>query len=100
LTTKKETTPKKAKEPPAYDFDFRSRFGRNVSPNVASVFRCKECGGYIYPLRRFIWSCETMLCGPVIPDHVIRERIIAVTGPDDRGIAADVMRLVRDYKPE
>jgi len=100
MSAKKPPAEKRPKQPPAYDVDFRSRFGVNVSPDVAEVFRCKVCGGYIYPLRRLLWSCETMLCGPVIPDSELRYRLSCVLRPDEGQCIVDVMRFVRDNKPE
>lgn len=68
----KRTEPTKAKKLPAYDVDFRSRFGINISPCVAEIFRCKECHGYLYPLRREMWACKKMLCGKLVPkSHLI-----------------------------
>lgn len=88
MSTSKKADAGTSKKPPAYDADFRSRFGVNVSPRLAEAIRCHACNGYLYPLRKEVWACEKVLCGKLVPKHVIIERMIAI----EPGLRGDCLR--------
>lgn len=99
MDTEKQGSLKQFEFGPGFDEDFARVFGENVAPTVAEVFRCKVCGGYIYPFQSFYWSCSKDLCGPLIPKSDLEFRLMHARRYVGMTPWPVLMRVVAEKKP-
>lgn len=88
MASAKKRRPKSAMESAGYCADYRSRFGVNITPATSSALRCRLCGSFLVLARKEVFLCERSLCGPIIPESVVIDRIQANAGYKSRAAAA------------